>query len=73
MPFLDSFQACFKDRHRYFAGFYFQYRLLIPVVSTFSESIIQYYIVSVFIILVVLFMHTTMQPYKQKWQVHNQI
>ena len=23
MPFLDSFQACFKEKHRYFAGLYF--------------------------------------------------
>ena len=33
MPFLDSFQACFKDSHRYFAGLYFLYRLLIPLLN----------------------------------------
>ena len=34
MPFLDSFQACFKDRHRYFAGLYFLYRLLFITITS---------------------------------------
>ena len=38
MPFLDSFQACFKDRKRYFAGLYFVYRLLIPLVGVLLQS-----------------------------------
>ena len=28
-PFLDSFQGCFKDNHRCFAGLFFLYRILI--------------------------------------------
>ena len=69
MPFLDSFQACFKDKHRYFAGLYFLYRCLIPFLSTFSQSISFYYGLITFNIFVVLFIHTAMQPYKKKW--HN--
>ena len=69
MPFLDSFQACFKDKHRYFAGLYFLYRILIPLFSTFSRSISFYYSLIAFIIFVILFIHTSVQPYKKKW--HN--
>ena len=69
MPFLDSFQACFKDKHRYFAGLYFFYRFLIPLLSTFSLSISFHYGLITFTIFVVLFIHVIMQPYKKTW--HN--
>ena len=43
MPFLDSFQACFRDRHRYFAGLYFLYRLLFITISSIIVQGPQYY------------------------------
>ena len=43
MPFLDSFQACFKDRHRYFAGLYFIYRLLFPITGLLVQGPQHYY------------------------------
>ena len=69
MPFLDSFQACFKDKHRYFAGLYFFYRFLIPFSNIFSPSVTLHYSLIGFMIFVILFIHTVMQPYKKKW--HN--
>ena len=67
MPFLDSFQACFKDRHRYFAGLYFLYRLVIPLTSIFVQSIQNYYASVTCLFLVILLIHTLLQPYKKKW------
>ena len=67
MPFLDSFQACFKDRHRYFAGLYFLYRLVIPLASIFVQSIQNYYATVTGIFLIILFIHALFQPYKKKW------
>ena len=69
MPFLDSFQACFKDRHRYFAGLYFLYRLIIPIVIMFSQSIVQAYTITAMMMLIMLFIHVVLQPFSKKW--HN--
>ena len=45
MPFLDSFQASFKDNYRYFAGLYFAYRVLIPLIYlVFRETVSTCYI-----------------------------
>ena len=38
MPFLDSFQACFKDKYRFFAGLYFTYRIVIPLLRCLIAS-----------------------------------
>ena len=67
MPFLDSFQACFKDRHRYFAGLYFLYRLLIPLIGILSQGSLHYYATVVPIFFMILLFHTLIQPYKKKW------
>ena len=68
MPFLDSFQACFKDRHRYFAGLYFLYRLLFITIASIIVQGPQYYyglVISLFMFIVPL--HAFIQPYKKKW------
>ena len=38
MPFLDSFQASFKDKYRFFAGLYFTYRILVPLLYLYSRN-----------------------------------
>ena len=67
MPFLDSFQACFKDNHRYFAGLYFLYRLLIPLLNIFIQTPEHYYGIIGCLFLVILLLHIFVQPYKKKW------
>ena len=42
-PLLDSFQGCFKDRFRCFAGFFFCYHLVILVRFAISMNTLQYY------------------------------
>ena len=69
MPFLDSFQACFKDSHRYFAGLYFLYRLIIPLLSIFVQTPEHYYGITACLFMVILLLHIFLQPHKQKW--HN--
>ena len=68
MPFLDSFQACFRDRHRYFAGLYFFYRL---VFITITGMIIQgpeyYYGVAICLFICIILLHIFLQPYIKKW------
>ena len=67
MPFLDSFQACFKDRHRYFAGLYFLYRLLFPITGMIVQGPQYYYSFASALFMFILFFHTLIQPYKKRW------
>ena len=70
MPFLDSFQAGFKDKYRFFSGLYFAYRVLIPLLYLgFRNTVSTCYIaVELFLFFLVL-LHVLIQPYKVHW--HN--
>ena len=67
MPFLDSFQACFRDRHRYFAGLYFLYRLYFPIIGIFSADPQYHYGIAVCLFMLITLFHVLLQPYKRKW------
>ena len=70
MPFLDSFQASFKDKYRFFAGLYFAYRVLIPLLFfVFRETVSTGYIAIEVLLFVLAFIHVLIQPYKIHW--HN--
>ena len=65
-PFLDSFQGCFKDNLRFFAGIYFLYRwiallmfVIVPPISGFYMCLRNAYIL-------VLLIHTVFQPYTNR-------
>ena len=49
-PFLDSFQGCFKDKYRVFAGIYFLYRVLIIFTTIIPKLTQQYVMLDVFLI-----------------------
>ena len=69
-PFLDSFQGCFKDNLRFFAGLYFLYRWIGPLAyAASSESLGGYYAVVEGVLIVVLVVHAVAQPYMIQW--HN--
>ena len=65
-PILDEFQACYRPRYRWFAGFYFLARQLVflayilPVDQGNSALL---HCTNVLILIV----HCTCQPYRQKW------
>ena len=70
MPFLDSFQASFKDKYRFFAGLYFAYRVLIPLLYwSFRETPLTSYISVEILIFFIVFLHVLFRPYKVLW--HN--
>ena len=68
-PLLDSFQGCFKDHLRFFAGLYFLYRWIAPVVYSTSSGLGTAYIVSEIFLILMLVIHSLFQPYQQR--VHN--
>ncbi len=71
IPLLDLFQSSFKDNCRFFAGFYFLYRLFALAAYAYSSTLIIFYTVVELQLILILALHSTVQPYKEKW--HNVI
>ena len=65
MPFIDSFQSCYKDRLRFFAGLYFVYRVIILLAFTISDNDLLFSIYSEIVLIVLLGIHAIVQPYKE--------
>lgn len=70
-PLFDSFQSCYKDRLRFFAGLYFLYKLCIHFCCSYSNNLIQLMAILEAIIFIILGVHATVQPYKER--LHNVI
>ena len=70
---LDTFQGCYRNKMRFFAGLYFLFRLIINVSfvatnSWFKQSILQQITCIVFVVLIAL-----CQPYTNEKKVFNYI
>ena len=70
-PFADSFQSCFKDNLRFFAGLYFVYRLALLISWVTSSLITQRFMLLQFLFTSMLLVHSIFQPYKKKF--HNML
>ena len=69
-PVIDSFQGCYKDKFRFFAGLLFLYR--ITILANISFSSIGFTLTYVLVqaqLTVMLLIHALVQPYKKK--IHN--
>ena len=72
-PFLDSFQGCFKDNCRYFAGLFFLYRILLVLIPVYMPGNIFWNIIAKEIILfLILIFHCLFFPFEKKWHNHLQ-
>ena len=65
-PFLDSFQGCFKDNLRFFAGIYFVYRWIGLMMFALVPTITGFYISLGIIYILVLMLHALFQPYTNR-------
>lgn len=70
-PILDSFQSCFKDRFRFFAGLYFFYRLFAVISFAYTSNLSVFYMIVEVQLVLMLMVHACFQPYKKWW--HNAI
>ena len=61
MPLFDSFQSCFKDKLRFFAGLFFLYRIAAFLAFMYSDII-----PPVFVAVLILGIHSLLQPYKSR-------
>ena len=66
LQLLDSVQNPFRDNCRFFAGLYFLYRVLIPLLDLTVGNLVEYYAGVELILLVIIAMHAAFQPYKSK-------
>ena len=69
---LDTFQGCYKDRYRWFAGLYFLFRLAININYTFSDLYQQYLLQGIFCITMALLV-AYLKPYRNKFHVFNYV
>ena len=65
--FLDSFQGCFRDDTRYFAGLFFFYRVVIYIASMMAKNTLQFNIYLEAILIVMLTIQATFQPFEKKF------
>ena len=70
-PFLDSFQGCFKDDLRFFAGLYFLYRWIGLVAYVVAVNTGSFYAIVEAVLVVILLVHAILRPYESQW--HNTI
>ncbi len=62
-PVLDSFQGCFKDNLRFFAGLYFVYRWVSLFAYSVSPDLNVLYAVLQVLLILMLLIHSVAQPY----------
>ena len=65
--FLDTFQGCYRDNMRFFAGFYLVCRLAIFLTASLCTTAAGEYSVKTIIFLILLVFVAVCQPYKEKF------
>ena len=66
-PFLDSFQGCFKDNCRYFAGLFFLYRILLVLIpSMLTGGDIVADVTKGVLLFLILLLHSICRPFDDK-------
>ena len=65
--FLDTFQGCYCDKMRFFAGLYLFCRVAILLTSSQSVNLYDNYLIQAVIFLVMLLLIAICQPYRQKY------
>ena len=68
-PLFDSFQSCYKDKYRFFAGLYFLYRLVALITFLALDSQTKFYIAFEIQLIVMLTLQATTYAYRKRW--HN--
>ena len=68
-PLFDSFQGCFRDDARCFAGMFFIYRAAIYVTFITVQNVNYLYMYLELVLILMLTIQATVQPFQDKW--HN--
>lgn len=62
-PVFDTFQGYFKDKHRYFAGLYFAYRIFFVATFAITNTRLTFIMLSQVFLTIILALHLWIQPY----------
>ena len=65
-PLLDTFQSCFKDDFRFFAGLYFLYRLVGFITYASVLTITEFYAYTEIVLILMLMLHAAVRPYAKR-------
>ena len=69
--FLDTFQGCYKDDRRFFAGMYFIFRLMINATYIITENWLQQFVAQQVICTIFMFLIACLWPYRgEQWYVN---
>ena len=66
---LDTFQSSFRENYRFFAGLYFLYRMAVVGAFAVTRTVLQFYSIAQFLLIIAMALHAVFQPYKER--VHN--
>ena len=66
-PLIDSFQGCYKDNCRYFAGLLFLYRFLMSLSFALSTNAVTLYVSLEVLVVIMLAFHAWAQPYQRRF------
>ena len=66
LELFECFQSSFRDNVRFFAGFYFLYRVIMQATFSYSDNRSAFYCIAEVFLIVILALHATVQPYKKK-------
>lgn len=66
-PIWDEYQACYKDRYRWFAGYYLVCRHLVALTSFAAPSETLTIFLQQILNILILLIHAYIQPYRERW------
>ena len=64
-PLMDSFQSCFKDKFRFYAGLFFLYRTAILANLFIFSNNMQYHFVNEMILMIIFGIQAVAQPFQE--------
>ncbi len=70
-PFLDSFQGCFKNDCRIFAGLFFAYRIVLIGMLVVSSPKSDQYFIPILTLIIIILIHSIIKPFATNW--HNKL
>ena len=65
--FLDTFQGCYKNKMRFFAGLYFLFRLVVNIAYILANTWLAQFAVQQVACVIMIMLLALCQPYKKKW------
>ena len=71
--FLDTFQGCFKNKYRFFAGLYFLFRLAINLNYSFTQTWLEQFVIKEIACILMIMLLALCQPYNTQNDRFNRI